>query len=373
MAVDVGAKSIRELENLYRTFPPIDTFISALLPPVASPIFPFPLVVNTRGMFEPPPAVVTLMAEFPDDPVIKNPLFGLPDASMPNTGFVAPFAPTLIAAVEDDVTVCVPEPSVPTPDTLLLSSTITPLFWMTLPVVLSNRARALSVEEDGPVTSPDPPPAGVAHVPSPRQKVEDDAPVPLFRFATGRLPVTPVDNGRPVAFVSVATEGVPRLGVTRVGEVAKTRLPLPVSFVMAVARLADDGVAKKVAMPVPRPDTPVEIGKPVAFVSVADDGVPRAGVVRVGDVPNTSAPVPVSPVTADARFALEGVPRNVATPDPRDVIPVPPFAAASVPDSVIVPDVVIGPPDVVSPVVPPDTATLVTVPLPPPVTAGHAE
>jgi hypothetical protein len=35
-----------------------------------------------------------------------------------------------------------------------------------------------------------PPPAGVAHVPSPRQKVLDEALVPLFRFVTGRLPVT---------------------------------------------------------------------------------------------------------------------------------------------------------------------------------------
>ena len=34
---------------------------------------------------------------------------------------------------------------------------------------------------------PPPPPAGVAHVPSPRQKVVEDAPVPLLRFVTGRL------------------------------------------------------------------------------------------------------------------------------------------------------------------------------------------
>ena len=45
-------------------------------------------------------------------------------------------------------------------------------------------------------------------------------------------------------------------------------------------------------------------------------------------------------------------------------IPVPPLAAISVPARVIVPDPVIGPPEVVSPVVPPETATLVTVPKP---------
>lgn len=46
--------------------------------------------------------------------------------------------------------------------------------------------------------------------------------------------------------------------------------------------------------------------------------------------------------------------------------PVPPLATFSVPAKVIVPDVVTGPPDVVKPVVPPDTLTEVTVPDPPP-------
>ena len=46
-------------------------------------------------------------------------------------------------------------------------------------------------------------------------------------------------------------------------------------------------------------------------------------------------------------------------------VPVPPLATANVPAKVIVPAAVIGPPEVVRPVVPPDTATLVTVPVPP--------
>ena len=45
------------------------------------------------------------------------------------------------------------------------------------------------------------------------------------------------------------------------------------------------------------------------------------------------------------------------------VCPVPPLTTASVPANVTVPDVVIGPPLVVNPVVPPLTLTLVTVPL----------
>ena len=49
-------------------------------------------------------------------------------------------------------------------------------------------------------------PAGVAHVPSPRQNVLDEAEVPLLRLPTGRLPDTSVDrtmapnDGRPAAF-----------------------------------------------------------------------------------------------------------------------------------------------------------------------------
>ena len=75
-------------------------------------------------------------------------------------------------------------------------------------------------------------------------------------------------------------------------------------------------------------------------------------------VPPTEVTVP-SPVPAP-RFA-----RAVAA----SVAPVPPLAIASVPPAVIVPDDVTGPPVKVRPVVPPDTSTDVTVPLPPPVAA----
>ena len=66
---------------------------------------------------------------------------------------------------------------------------------------------------------------------------------------------------------------------------------------------------------------------------------PKIGVTRVGLVDSTTATLPVD-----------------------DVTPVPPLATAKVPASVMVPLVVIGPPDVVRPVVPPLTSTLVTVP-----------
>src|SRR6185312_13238405 len=106
-----------------------------------------------------------------------------------------------------------------------------------------------------------------------------------------------------------------------VGEVPNTAKPVPVSSVIAAARLALEGVPRNVATPVPRPLTPVAIGKPVALVSTAADGVPNAGVINVGDVLNTSNPEPVSLVTVAARLALEGVARNVAIPVPRPLTP----------------------------------------------------
>lgn len=80
-----------------------------------------------------------------------------------------------------------------------------------------------------------PMPVGVAHEPSPRQNVVDDADVPLFRLVTGKLPVTPVLNGRPVTLVITPDAGVPKAGVTKVGLVANTFAPVPVSSVKAPA------------------------------------------------------------------------------------------------------------------------------------------
>ena len=82
--------------------------------------------------------------------------------------------------------------------------------------------------------------------------------------------------------VNVALDGVPKAGVTKVGEVANTNEPDPVSSETALARLALVGVAKNVATPVPKPETPVLIGNPVVLVKTPLAGVPKAGAVNVG-------------------------------------------------------------------------------------------
>ena len=95
------------------------------------------------------------------------------------------------------------------------------------------------------------------------------------------------------------------------------------------------GVAKNVATPVPIPDTPVEIGSPVQLVNVPEAGVPRTGVTNVGLVANTKEPLPVSSETAEAKFADDGVARNVATFVPSPDTPVEigsPVQLVNVPD-----------------------------------------
>ena len=114
-------------------------------------------------------------------------------------------------------------------------------------------------------------------------------------FATGRVPVTPVVSGSPVRFVATPDDGVPRAGVTKTGEVAKTSDPLPVSLVTAAAILALVGVPRDVATPPARPLTPVETGNPVPLVSVTAEGVPRFGVVSTGEVESVTEPEPVVP------------------------------------------------------------------------------
>jgi hypothetical protein len=165
--------------------------------------------------------------------------------------------------------------------------------------------------------------------------VQDGKPEPEL---VSTCPLVPAAPARVKAVVKLADAIV---GAVRV-------LLVSVSVPVYVAILA----AAKVVWPVPPlaigkvPVTPVDKGKPVAFVSVALVGVPKIGVTNVGLVDNTVLPEPVEVVT-----------------------PVPPLATANVPANVIVPALVTGPPLVVSPVVPPDTATLVTEPEPGPVNA----
>lgn len=94
-----------------------------------------------------------------------------------------------------------------------------------------------------------PVPEGVAHVPSPRQKVVADALTPEFKLVTGKFPVTPVVSGRPVAFVKTTAEGVPSAGVVSVGDAERTTEPLPVDVVTPVPPYATPTTPEVMAVP----------------------------------------------------------------------------------------------------------------------------
>jgi hypothetical protein len=70
------------------------------------------------------------------------------------------------------------------------------------------------------------------------------APVPPL--ATGKVPVTPVVRGKPVALVSVTEVGVPSIGVTSVGLVDNTTEPVPVLVVTPVPPEATGNAAPSV-------------------------------------------------------------------------------------------------------------------------------
>jgi hypothetical protein len=79
----------------------------------------------------------------------------------------------------------------------------------------------------------------------------------------------------------------------------------------------------------------VKMGYPVQYCKLPLPGVPntgeiKVGLVSVGLVANTADPLPVSSVSAAARFALEGVVRNVVTPVPVPVTPLRGTLAATV-------------------------------------------
>lgn len=120
-----------------------------------------------------------------------------------------------------------------------------------------------------------------------------------------------------------------------VGEALKTSEPVPVSSVTAEIKLALDGVASQVAIPEPRPEIPVDTGRPVALVRVAAEGVPKFGVVNVGELEKTKEPEPVSSLMIEARPAEVVVAVKAEVPLPirrpvSEVAPVPPYGTPTV-------------------------------------------
>jgi hypothetical protein len=134
-------------------------------------------------------------------------------------------------------------------------------------------------------------------------KVVEYAPLVASVDPSTKVKVADVAGAVNISLLTLVAVATPIVGVTNVGEVANTNEPEPVSSVTAEIKFALVGVAKNVAIPVANPETPVLIGKPVAFVNVTLVGVPNIGVTKVGDVENTKL-VDVVPVAPDAVYPV---------------------------------------------------------------------
>ena len=111
----------------------------------------------------------------------------------------------------------------------------------------------------------------------------------------------------PPVNVNEVPVAAPITGEIKVGVLANTNAPVPVSSVTALIKFELVGVAKNDAIPVPKPLTPVAIGKPVAFVNVATDGIPIFGVVKIGLVNVLFVNVSVPAIVAIVPVALGSV------------------------------------------------------------------
>jgi hypothetical protein len=126
-------------------------------------------------------------------------------------------------------------------------------------------------------------------------------------------------TGKPVAFVNVPENGVPRAPLNSTTAPADPVL-----------------TASAVATPVPSPEIPVATGRPVQLVNVPEDGVPNTGVVSVGlvrvlfvNVSVVARPTSVSVAAGKVKVVVPAVAeaRTVVVPevDPLNTAPVLPI------------------------------------------------
>ena len=120
-------------------------------------------------------------------------------------------------------------------------------------------------------------------------------------------------SGSPVQLVKVPDEGVPKTGVVSVGDVRVLLVSVSVVVLPTKVSVATGSVNTEV--PATAPDNTVVVPdvEPLNLTPVAPN---------VGNVANTKEPEPVSSVIADAKLALVGVAKNVATPVPKPLTPV---------------------------------------------------
>ena len=80
-----------------------------------------------------------------------------------------------------------------------------------------------------------------------------------------------------------------------------------------VVKLPEESIDAMVVEPYLKSSLPPDSIIEKLVVVKAFEPIPIVASERVGPVPNTNAPEPVSPVTAAAKFEEDGVAKNVAT------------------------------------------------------------
>jgi hypothetical protein len=149
-------------------------------------------------------------------------------------------------------------------------------------------------------------------------------------LAIGKVPVTPVVKGSPVALVKVAADGVPKLGVTSVGLVERTTEPDPVLVVTPVPPFATARVPAIVKVPedvTGPPENVIPVVPPEAFTLVT---VPET-VEAIETPPEEFVILIPLPAVKVANVYPDPLPINKAPLAGVVVIPVPPDATGKVP------------------------------------------
>jgi hypothetical protein len=260
------------------------------------------VLANTKA--PEPVSSVTAVAKFADEGVIKNAVIPTPTPVELPIGIVQ-----LVRVPEDGVpkagvtrTGEVANTKAPEP----VSSEMTPANCKE--VVAANTLRLFPVVVRVPAVG------NVTLVAAVVVNVKAKAPEVVREELFAKVKVASVAGAVKTTLLILVAVATPKTGVIRVGVLANTFTPVPVLSVSADAKFADEGVIKNAVTPVPVPVTfPTGI---VQLVRVPEVGVPKTGVTRVGVLANTKAPLPVSSVTAVAKFADEGVIKNAVTPVP---------------------------------------------------------
>ena len=206
------------------------------VPPVSGELKTIEVTVPLPGGAAHVPSPLQKVAELALVPEFKLvtgrlPVTSVDSATAPNVGNPPALPCSTVVVVPNDPSTAVACNPPPTTKRLAVSAAalVTQVAQAIVPVVVIGPPVSGAVV-DMELTEPEPP--GIAHVPSPRQKVVAPALVPELRLVTGRLPVTPV--AKLISGMSAATSE------RQVGIVA------PPLVGPAMTQLADCGVIVKV-------------------------------------------------------------------------------------------------------------------------------